>query len=115
MSLARVLGWLTLFGAAAFSALVESGALGRARAPEFARLQTNLGVLKLGPELDFDVEALGSTPPERFAFFPLEVEGHTGRLFLAYYERAQRWSGRPHDLEKCYAALGWQEREAHQL
>jgi hypothetical protein len=42
-------------------------------------------------------------------------QGREGRLFLAYYARAQRWSGRPHDLEKCYAAAGWSEREAHRL
>jgi hypothetical protein len=116
MSFLRAFGWFTLFGAASLSLVVESGALARARAPELRALESNLGVLKLGPELDFDVEALGSTPPERFAYFEIQdADGRAGTLFLAYYARAQRWSGRPHDLEKCFAAAGWQERESHRL
>ncbi len=111
-----VLPWLALYLCAAFSFSIERGLLGAAHAPELGDLPTRLGTLTLGPELELEPGALGNQPPERYAFRLVEDElGNQGRLFVAYYQRAQRWSGRPHDVEKCYAALGWKEREAHRL
>ncbi len=112
----RALPWLALYLCAAFSCLVEGGFLGRAVAPDLARLPAQLGPLELLDEIALEPGALGEQPPERATFRRVrDAHGHEGRLFLAYYERAQRWSGRPHDVEKCFAALGWQEREAHRL
>jgi hypothetical protein len=114
--LLRALPWLALYLCAGFSCLVESGALGRAVAPDLARLPSRLGTLEVLEELPVDPAAFGKQPPERTTFRRVrDAHGREGRLFVAYYERAQRWSGRPHDLEKCYAAQGWQEREAHRL
>lgn len=111
----RTLPWLALYLCAAFSFLVEGGHFGQPVAPDLARLPARLGPLELLEEFPLDALALGEQPPERATYRRVRVRGHEGRLFLAYYERAQRWSGRPHDVEKCFAALGWQEREAHRI
>ena len=116
MRLYRSLAWLTLYLGAALSLLIECGWLGAPRVPNLEELPARLGSLTLAEELAFDPAALGDSPPERFCFRRvIDAEGNEGRLFLAYYRRAQRWSGRPHDVEKCFAALGWEEREAHRI
>ena len=112
----RTLPWMALYVCAAFSCLVEGGHLGRPVAPDLARLPARLGPLEVLEAFDLDRSTLGEQPPERATFRRVRDEhGHEGKLFVAYYERAQRWSGRPHDLEKCFAAGGWQEREARRL
>ena len=112
----RALPWLALYLCAAFSFLVEGGYLGEPVAPDLTRLPGRLGPLEVLEEFALDPATLGEQPPERATFRRVRDEhGHEGKLFVAYYERAQRWSGRPHDVEKCFAALGWQEREAHRL
>jgi len=114
--LLRALGWSLCYAGALLACLLESGVLASARTPDLARLPRELGPLTRLAELEFDPAALGATPPERHSFQAVrDAVGTEGRLFLAYYERAQRWSGRPHDLELCYAAAGWREREAHRL
>jgi len=116
MSALRALAWIAFYLAAAFSLLVETGRLGTPRPPDLAQLPARLGPLQVLAEIPFEAEALGPQPPERWAYrLVRDEQGHEGRLFVAWYERAQRWSGRPHDVEKCFAALGWQEREARRL
>lgn len=116
MSALRLAAWLALYVCAGFAGLVEAGMLGRAVAPELGGLPARIGPLELVEELVLDPATLGEQPPERCAFLRVrDAEGNEGRLFIAYYARAQRWSGRPHDVEKCYAALGWQERAAHRI
>ena len=116
MRLPRALPWLALYLCAGFSCLVEGGFLAKAVAPDLARLPDRLGPIEVLEELPLELEALGREPPECATFRRVrDAAGHEGRLFIAYYARAQRWSGRPHDLEKCYAALGWQEREARRI
>lgn len=116
MSALRTAAWLALYLSAAFACLVEGGFLGRPVAPDLTGFPARIGTLELVEELAFDPAELGQQPPERCAFLRVrDARGHEGRLFIAYYERAQRWSGRPHDVEKCYSALGWLERSAHQL
>jgi len=79
-------------------------------------LPDRLGPLEVLEEFPLEREALGEEPPERATYRRVRDEhGHEGKLFVAYYERAQRWSGRPHDVEKCFEAQGWEEREAHRL
>ena len=110
------LAWLALYLCAGLSFLIERGLFGAAHAPDLARLPARLGPFELGDELAIEPGALGSQPPERYLYREVhDAEGHAGRLFVSYYARAQRWSGRPHDVDKCYAALGWQEREARHL
>lgn len=116
MSTLRNAAWLALYLCAAFAGLLESGFLGRPVAPDLTGLPARIGALELLEELPLDPADLGEQPPERSAFLRVrDARGNEGRLFIAYYERAQRWSGRPHDVEKCYASLGWQERSAHRL
>jgi hypothetical protein len=116
MRLLSGVAWLALFTSAGFTFLVERGYLGRAVAPDLTRLPAQIGTLEVLEEIPLEPGALGSEPPERYAFRRVrDARGEEGRLFVAYYARAQRWSGRPHDVEKCYAALGWQEREARHL
>lgn len=112
----HLLPWLALYLAAGFAFLIESGTLAAPRAPDLARLPDRLGTLAVLEELPLADGALGKQPPERHSFRRVrDAHGAEGRLFVAYYERAQRWSGRPHDVEKCYASLGWQERDARRL
>jgi hypothetical protein len=112
----RFLAWTALYLAAALCFGIEVGLLGRARAPELAALPARLGALEVVEEIPFDPAALGANPPERHTFLRVrDADGNEGRLFVAWYARAQRWSGRPHDVALCYASLGWREVEAARL
>jgi hypothetical protein len=112
----RALPWLALYLCAAFSFLVERGHLGEPAAPDLTRLPARAGPLELLEEFPLDPAALGEQPPERASYRRVRDElGHEGKLFVAYYARAQRWSGRPHDVERCFVAQGWEEREAQRL
>lgn len=116
MKLLATLPFLALYLCAALSFALERGAFGAARAPDLAALPARVAAFELGPEIELAADALGTQPPERYAYREVrDAAGNLGRLFVAYYARAQRWSGRPHDVEKCYAALGWQELAAHRL
>ena len=116
MRLLNSLSFASLFLAAAFAGAVELGLLAHARTPDLATLPETLGPLTLGAEIPFDAAALGQTPPEAFTFRAvIDAAGHEGRLFVAYYARAQRWSGRPHDVDRCFTAMGYAEREVHAL
>lgn len=116
MRLLNTLSFASLLLAAAFAGVVELGWLARARTPDLATLPTTLGPLTLGAEIPFDAAALGETPPEAHAFRAVtDAAGREGRLFIAYYARAQRWSGRPHDVDKCFTAMGYEERAVHTL
>jgi len=116
MRLLNSLSSAAMLLAAAFAGAVESGLFARARGPDFASLPSQLGALTLGTEIPFDLSALGETPPEAFTFRAVTDEaGRAGQLFIAYYARAQRWSGRPHDVDRCFTAAGYQEREVHTL
>jgi hypothetical protein len=106
---------LLLLGAA-FSFVVESGWLIQPVTPRLQAIDQRLGDLEVLEAIPFDLEALGEQPPEGHAYLAVRAaQGREGRLFLAYYEHAKRWSGRPHDLEGCYAAAGWRELEAERL
>lgn len=112
----RAAGALLLAGAA-LSFVSEGGWLARPVAPALQALPARLpGGLAIGEPIPFDLAALGEQPPESHAYRTVhDPQGHEGRLFLAFYERAKRWSGRPHDLEGCYAAAGWSEVGAVRL
>lgn len=116
MRLLNVLPGATLFLAAGFAGAFELGLLARARCPDLATLPDTLGPLMLADEIPFDAAALGATPPEAFTFRRVtDAAGREGQLFIAYYARAQRWSGRPHDVDRCFTALGYEEREVKTL
>jgi len=116
LSLARSLAWAALYLSAVLSFALETGRLGSAHPPDLARLPAEIGPLRLLEEIPFERSSLGERPPERHTFRRvLGPGGEEGRLFVAWYARSQRWSGRPHDLEKCYAALGWCERDVRRL
>jgi len=61
-------------------------------------------------EIPVQPEVLGDLPPESFTFQSVRgPHGQEGRLYVAYYQRARRWTGRPHDLDVCYRAMGFQQ------
>ena len=111
----RLLAWLALTLAGTLTWLVGNGEVAASRAPDLAGLPTELGALALGEDVAFDASLLGEAPPDRWTY--RRVDGGTtaepGRLYLAYFLRGKRWSGRPHPVEVCYDALGWEELEAH--
>ena len=111
-----IVAWLALYVAAGFSLLVESGVLASPCPPDLARLPEHVGSFTLLDELPLAPGALGEDPPQRHTLRRIrDPHGREGQLLVAYYERAQRWSGRPHDVEKCFAALGWEERDRARL
>ena len=113
MRLACTWAWSLLFLSGVFSLLVEGGFLIRPVAPDLARLPARIASLELLEEMPVESADLGDLPPERFLFRRVrDPAGHEGKLYIAYYRRAQRWSGRPHDVNVCYESLGWQERSA---
>ncbi len=103
--------WFLLIAAGMLSFAVEMGAWIRPVPPDLARLGGTIGGLELGPEIALEPSALGDRPPERFLYRSARLaDGSEGRLFVAWYRRAQRWSGRPHDVDRCYRSLGWEQR-----
>jgi hypothetical protein len=116
MRLLSVLSWLAFALAGAFSWLVDGGILIRPVPPELAGLPERLAGFELGAELPIEPGALGDLPPERTSYRRVrDAAGNEGVLFVAYYLRSRRASGRPHDVDLCYRSLGWQEQEAREL
>jgi len=113
MRLACTASWILLLLSGCFSLLIEGGLLIHPVAPDLTRLPARIASLDLLEEIPVESAALGDLPPEHFAFRRIrDGAGNEGKLYVAYYRRAQRWSGRPHDVNVCYEALGWQERSA---
>jgi len=116
MRLFQPLSWILLFVAGAFSLLIESGLLIQPVPPDLSRLPERLATIELLEDLPVDPQALGEQPPERYAYRRVrDIHGHEGKLFVAYYLRAQRWSGRPHAVDRCFVSQGWEELEARRL
>ncbi|MEW6071623.1 MAG: exosortase-associated EpsI family protein [Planctomycetota bacterium] len=112
----RGLAWLALLLAGALSFAVDRGLLGRAVPPDLERLPVELGPLRRTAVIPVEAAVLGDLPPERFLFTTVRDEGNReGRLYVAWFARGRRWSGRPHSAEFCFAAEGWREVEAHRL
>lgn len=110
----RVLAWTALLAAGLLAFLVERGLVGRVTAPDLDAVPARLGPLASLGDIAFPAEVLGEVPPDRSLFRRLrDAAGHEGVGFVAWYARSQRWSGRPHPVEVCYAADGWRTLEAH--
>lgn len=112
----RTLAWTALLLAGLLSILVDRGILGRPIAPDLERLPDEFALLHLVEEIPVAPAALGEYPPERFHFGRYADDaGRAGLLYLAWYQRGRRWSGRPHATEICFRADGWREFEARRV
>lgn len=115
-TLLPVLAWgLLLFGGGV-SLFCNSGLLNPSILPDLALLDQELGPFTRDFEIEVDPELLGDLPPETFTFQNIVgPDGQFGRMYIAYYSRGRRWSGRPHDLQVCYRAMGYAELEVESL
>jgi hypothetical protein len=112
----RNAAWIALLLAGLLSILVDRGILGRPIPPDLTRLPEQLGSLHLVETIPIPPEALGEYPPERYHFGRWQdTDGRSGLLYLAWYQRGRRWSGRPHATEYCFRADGWRDIEGHRL
>ena len=109
----RFIAWCALGLAGLLSFLVQSGEVAAPLPPDLDRIPERLGTLSLQGDIPFDVTVLGELPPERWLFQQaVDSDTRRGLLYVAYFERGRRWSGRPHPVEVCYYAQGWEELEA---
>ena len=95
------------------SVLTDTGWLNSPVTPDFSQLEKQLGPLNRNFEIEVDPAALGDYPPERFTFQSVAgPDGQEGVLYISYYQRGRRWSGRPHDVNVCYRSMGYKEVDA---
>ena len=110
-ALLPTLAWSSLALGAVLSYLCNTGMVPSV-APDLDAMAPTMGPIERNYEIEFPIAALGDLPPERFTFQSIAgPDGQEGRLFLSYYERSRRWSGRPHDLDVCYRSMGYAELE----
>ncbi|MHC4823528.1 MAG: exosortase-associated EpsI family protein [Planctomycetota bacterium] len=116
IALLPAIAWLALVAGGALSLLCNSGWVNPSQVPELHDIHAEMGPLKANYTIDVDPGILGDLPPEAFLFQSLAgPDGQEGRLYIAYYTRGRRWSGRPHDVDVCYRSMGYQELSAHQI
>jgi hypothetical protein len=98
---------LALGGAATWG--VAIGWLNPVHPPDLDALPSQLGSLRTLEVYPVDSGLLGDLPPDRYTFRRVGDEsGRAGEFYVAYFERGRRWSGRPHDVDVCYRAGGWE-------
>jgi hypothetical protein len=115
-ALLPTLAWLSLIVGGLFSLLTDTGWLNPAVAPDLQLLPKQFGSFAHNYEIEVDPIVLGDLPPERFTFQSIAgPEGQLGSLYVAYYTRGRRWSGRPHDVNVCFRSLGYTELSAELL
>jgi len=101
--------WLVLALAGTATWGVSTGWLNPIQPPDLSQLPAELGGFRILETYSVDSGLLGDLPPDRFRFSRIEDDvGRSGQLYVAYFERGRRWSGRPHDLATCYRAGGWE-------
>jgi len=106
-ALIPALAWAALLLGGGLSYLCNTG-LVPSVAPDLGALSPSMASIQRNFEIEFPIEALGDLPPERFTFQSIAgPDGQEGRLFVSYYKRSRRWSGRPHDLDVCYRSMGY--------
>ena len=115
-ALLPALAWGILLLGGGISLFCNSGLLNPSVTPNLAQLQEQIGPFARDFEIEVDPELLGDLPPETFTFQNiLGPDGQYGRMYIAYYSRGRRWSGRPHALEVCYRAMGYTELDVQTL
>jgi len=115
-ALLPVLAWGLLLLGGGVSLFCNSGLLNPSVIPDLNLLEPQLGLFARDFEIEVDPELLGDLPPETFTFQNiLGPDGQYGRMYIAYYSRGRRWSGRPHDLQVCYRAMGYTESDVNTL
>lgn len=101
--------WLLLALGGVMSWGLAMGWLNPIHPPDLEALPLEFGGLRTLEIYPVDSSLLGDLPPDRYTFRRIGVEEEDqGELYVAYFERGRRWSGRPHDLEVCYRAAGWE-------
>lgn len=110
------LAWLLLALGGGATWGVAFGWLNPVHAPDLASLPDDFGSLRTLQIYSVDSDLLGEQPPDRFIYRLLgDEDGHTAELYVAWFERGRRWSGRPHNLETCYRADGWEAGPSRRL
>lgn len=110
------LAWMLLLLGGAVTWGVTTGALNPRITPDLDALPASLGDFRTLEVFSVDSGLLGDLPPDRFTFRRIgDDAGRAGLLYLAYFERGRRWSGRPHDVPVCYRAEGWEPLGERQL
>ncbi len=99
---------LSLGGAISWGS--STGLLNPGAEPQLDQLPKQFGPLQHVTTFDVDSGLLGDLPPDGFTFQDLaDADGNIGKLYIAYYKRGRRWSGRPHELTICYRAIGYDQ------
>ena len=112
----RFLAWSALLLAGVLSLGMSRGWFGRPHAPDLDRLPVELGPLRQVQVIPVAPASLGEFPPERFHYAVVgDAAGREGNLYVAWFARGRRWSGRPHSTDVCFEAGGWVEEEAHRV
>lgn len=110
------IAWLSLIAGGLLSLVTDTGLLNPAVAPDLTEMHAQMGDFARNFEIEVDPIVLGDLPPERYTFQSIAgPDGQEGRLYIAYYSRGRRWSGRPHDVDVCFRSLGFQELETSSL
>lgn len=115
-ALLPTLAWLSLLVGGLLSLITGTGWLNPAVTPDLQQLPKQFGPFAHEYEIEVDPIVLGDLPPEQFTFQSVVgPNGQTGNLYLAYYTRGRRWSGRPHDVNVCFRSLGFTELSVETL
>jgi hypothetical protein len=110
------IAWLSLIAGGLLSLVTDTGLLNPAVTPDLTQLHAQMGDFERNFEIEVDPIVLGDLPPERYTFQSIAgPDNQEGRLYIAYYTRGRRWSGRPHDVDVCFRSLGFQELETSTL
>ncbi|MCP4093304.1 MAG: hypothetical protein GY747_07635 [Planctomycetes bacterium] len=115
LSLLPKIAWTSLLLGGAMSLMTDTGWMNTPVTPDLSQLE-DFGPVKRNYEIEVDPAILGDFPPERFTFQSIAgPDGQEGRMYIAYYKRGRRWSGRPHDVNVCYRSMGFKELDAKVL
>ncbi len=107
----KLAAWILLGLAGLLAHAVDYGSLARPKRPDLDRISVRLGSLERVEDVVFDLAVLGELPPEEHLFRRYRDErGHEGLVYIAYFLRGKRWSGRPHPVDVCFLSQGWENR-----
>jgi hypothetical protein len=108
--------WLSLTIGGLLSLGTQSGWLKSPIVPDLQEIPSQMGPIKRNYEIEVDPIILGDLPPERYSFQSIQgPDGQEGCMYIAYYTRGRRWSGRPHDVNVCFRSLGFDELQTETL
>jgi uncharacterized protein DUF3485 len=110
------LSWFSLIAGGLLSLITSTGWFNPAVTPDLQKFPAQMGPFLRNYEIEVDPLILGDLPPERYSFQSIAgPDGQEGRLYIAYYARSRRWSGRPHDVNVCFRSQGFEEFQTETL